>query len=116
MTGITFFTGLIAGISLVNAQSTIPSSSLCPTANGRTIYDDDGAGYLVTCSADNDRGSYTNTQAANSYIDCMNACDANAPCVGFTYVGGNQGVGSGKCFPAICRLSKLTSTVKERVG
>lgn len=116
MTGFTFFTGLIAGLNLVNAQSTVPSSSLCPTANGRTIYDDDGAGYLVTCSADNDRGSYTNTQAINSYIDCMNACDADAPCVGFTYVGGNQGACSGNLIPLPPESSILTSAVKERVG
>lgn len=58
MIGIPFFIGLFAGLGLDHAQSTVPSSSLCPTANGRTVYDNNGAGYLVTCSADNDRGSF----------------------------------------------------------
>jgi hypothetical protein len=98
MIGITFFIGLAAVLSSTSAQSTIPSSSLCPAANGRTIYDSNGAGYLVTCSADNDQGSYTNVQASNSYLDCMNACDVNSPCVGFTYVGGNNGKGAGQCW------------------
>ncbi|KAI4731749.1 hypothetical protein E4T49_00451 [Aureobasidium sp. EXF-10728] len=98
MIGITFFTGLVAISVLANAQSTIPSSSLCPAANGRTIYDSNGAGYLVTCSADNDRGSYTNTQASNSYLDCMTACDADGLCAGFTYVGGNGGGTGGTCW------------------
>jgi len=98
MTGITFFIGFAAVLGLASAQSTIPSSSLCPAANGRTVYDSDGAGYLVTCSADNDQGSYTNVQATNSYLDCMNACDVDNPCVGFTYVGGNNGKGAGQCW------------------
>ncbi|KAI4741432.1 hypothetical protein E4T50_08152 [Aureobasidium sp. EXF-12298] len=98
MTGITFFIGLAAVYGLASAQSIIPSSSLCPAPNGHTIYDIDGAGYLVTCSADNDQGSYNNVQATNSYLDCMSACDFDSPCVGFTYAGGNNGKGAGTCW------------------
>jgi hypothetical protein len=70
---------------------------LCPSANGQSIVDSNNNTYLVTCSADNSVGSYANTQASASYLDCMNACDAaiSTGCVGFTYVGGTNGVGSG---------------------
>lgn len=68
MIGIPFFIGLFAGLGLDHAQSTVPSSSLCPTANGRTVYDNNGAGYLVTCSADNDRGSYNKLSAVISIV------------------------------------------------
>jgi hypothetical protein len=118
MISITFFISLAVVLSSTSAQSTVPSSSLCPAANGRTIYDSNGAGYLVTCSADNDRGSYTELQATNSYLDCMNACDVNSPCVGFTYVGGNNGKGAGECwlksemttYPS--RASNITSAIR----
>lgn len=93
MAGYTFLFGLSIAAVLTNAQSSgIPPSSLCPSANGRTITDRNGNAYLVTCSADNDRGSYTNAEASTSYLNCMTACDAAAPkCVGFTYVGGTHG-------------------------
>ncbi|KAG9533791.1 alpha/beta-hydrolase, partial [Aureobasidium melanogenum] len=80
--------------------SSIPSTSLCPSANGQSIVDSNNNTYLVTCSADNSVGSYANTQASASYLDCMNACDAaiSTGCVGFTYVGGTNGVGSGTCW------------------
>ncbi|CAD0088378.1 unnamed protein product, partial [Aureobasidium mustum] len=80
--------------------STIPSASLCPSANGQLVNDTNGNTYQVTCSADNSVGSYANAQASTSYLDCMNACDAASSngCVGFTYVGGTNGVGSGTCW------------------
>ncbi|KAI4788770.1 hypothetical protein E4T44_13409 [Aureobasidium sp. EXF-8845] len=98
MIGITFLISVTSVLRLASAQSTISSASLCPAANGRIVYDSDGAGYLVTCSADNDQGSYTNVQAIDSYLDCMSACDVDSPCVGFTYVGGNNGKGAGQCW------------------
>lgn len=52
----------------------------------------------MTCSADNDQGPYNNIQATNSYLDCMSACGVDSPCVGFTYVGGNNGKGAGTCW------------------
>lgn len=83
--------------STATPTSSIPSSSLCPSANGQSVTDSNSNTYLVTCSADNSVGSYANTQASASYLDCMNACDAaiSDGCVGFTYVGGTNGVGSG---------------------
>ncbi|THY45685.1 hypothetical protein D6C98_07739 [Aureobasidium pullulans] len=87
------------GAGLANAQA-IPTASQCPSANGQTITDSNGSTYRVTCSADNNVGSYANTKAANSYLDCMTACDAaaSAGCQGFTYVGGANGVNSGTCW------------------
>ncbi|KAH0085948.1 alpha/beta-hydrolase, partial [Aureobasidium melanogenum] len=86
--------------STTTPTSSIPSTSLCPSANGQSIVDSNNNTYLVTCSADNSVGSYANTQASASYLDCMNACDAaiSNGCVGFTYVGGTNGVGSGTCW------------------
>jgi hypothetical protein len=111
MIGIKFFISLSSLLGLASAQAAIPSTSLCPAANGRTVYDSDGAGYLVTCSADNDQGSYTNVQAIDSYFDCMNACDDDSPCVGFTYVGGNNGKGAGQCW-----LKSAMSTYPSRAS
>ncbi|KAG9630820.1 alpha/beta-hydrolase, partial [Aureobasidium melanogenum] len=86
--------------STTTPTSSIPSTNLCPSANGQSIVDSNNNTYLVTCSADNSVGSYANTQASASYLDCMNACDAaiSTGCVGFTYVGGTNGVGSGTCW------------------
>ncbi|KAI4843157.1 hypothetical protein E4T44_06211, partial [Aureobasidium sp. EXF-8845] len=90
--------------SATTSSSAVASSSssptLCPQANGQIITDSNGNSYNVTCSADNDVGSYTNAQATTSYLDCMTACDAAASsgCQGFSYVGGAQGSGSGTCW------------------
>ncbi|THW52879.1 alpha/beta-hydrolase [Aureobasidium pullulans] len=86
--------------STVTPTSSIPSASLCPSVNGQTVTDSTGNMYKVTCSADNSVGSYANAQAASSYLDCMNACDAaaSAGCQGFTYVGGANGQNSGTCW------------------
>lgn len=89
---------LLSFAASARAQS-IPTTSQCPSADGQTITDSNGSTYRVTCSADNSVGSYTNTGASSSYLDCMTACDAaaSAGCQGFTYVGGTNGVGSGNC-------------------
>ncbi|KAG9669733.1 carbohydrate esterase family 1 protein, partial [Aureobasidium melanogenum] len=90
---------LLSLTAFARAQS-IPTASQCPSADGQTITDSNGSTYRVTCSADNSVGSYTNTGASSSYLDCMTACDAaaSAGCQGFTYVGGTGGVGSGTCW------------------
>ncbi|THY21603.1 hypothetical protein D6D01_06591 [Aureobasidium pullulans] len=71
------------------------SSSAAPTAT-------DAAGNLYTIyySSDSTQGAYSNAQAASSFSDCMTACDnaASSGCTAFTYVGGNNGQGSGTCW------------------
>jgi hypothetical protein len=91
--------GLLFVTAFASAQN-IPTASQCPAADGQTITDSNGSTYQVTCSSDNSVGSYSNTGASSSYLDCMNACDAaaSAGCQGFTYVGGTGGVGSGTCW------------------
>lgn len=91
--------GVLSVAALASAQA-IPTASQCPTADGQTITDSNGSTYKVTCSSDNSVGSYANTNAGSSYLDCMTACDAaaSAGCQGFTYVGGTGGVGSGTCW------------------
>ncbi|KAI5194519.1 hypothetical protein E4T38_09539 [Aureobasidium subglaciale] len=91
---------LLAFVATKAAAQTIPSASQCPTANGQIITDSNGSTYRVTCSSDNSIGSYTNTHAAASYLDCMVACNtaASAGCQGFTYVGGANGLSSGTCW------------------
>ncbi|CAD0113294.1 unnamed protein product [Aureobasidium uvarum] len=90
---------LLSLTAFASAQA-IPSASQCPTANGQIITDSNGSTYRVTCSADNNVGSYTSTRATSSYLDCMTACDAaaSAGCQGFTYVGGSGGTSSGTCY------------------
>ncbi|KAH0256502.1 WSC-domain-containing protein, partial [Aureobasidium melanogenum] len=87
-------------VSSSATASSSASASLCPQANGQIITDANGNTYNVTCSSDNNVGSYTNAQASSSYLDCMTACDAasSSGCQGFTYVGGANGAGSGTCW------------------
>ncbi|KAH0095711.1 hypothetical protein KCU66_g16344, partial [Aureobasidium melanogenum] len=87
-------------VSSSATASSSASASLCPQANGQIVTDANGKTYNVTCSSDNSVGSYTNTQASSSYLDCMTACDAasSSGCQGFTYVGGANGAGSGTCW------------------
>jgi hypothetical protein len=107
-------------VSSSATASSSSSASLCPQANGQIITDSNGNLYNVTCSADNEIGSYTNAQASTSYLDCMTACDAAASsgCQGFTYVGGAQGSGSGTCWlkqsmgASLPRDSTIISAVK----
>ncbi|CAC9890647.1 unnamed protein product, partial [Aureobasidium pullulans] len=81
--------------STSSSSTGIPSASLCPSTNGQTV-----KGYVVSCSSDTNIGSYANAQAANSYLECMSACDAAAStgCQAWTYVGGTNGLGSGACY------------------
>ncbi|KAK5999914.1 hypothetical protein QM012_005002 [Aureobasidium pullulans] len=87
-------------VSSSATASSSASASLCPQANGQIVTDANGKTYNVTCSSDNNVGSYSNTQASSSYLDCMTACDAasSSGCQGFTYVGGANGAGSGTCW------------------
>ena len=71
------------------------SSSLCPSMDSQDITDSNGKVYTIRCQSDTDVGSFANAQAANTYADCMTACDSTTGCVAFTYVGGAQGQGSG---------------------
>lgn len=99
MTRTSTLLAVLAAAAFASAQA-IPTASQCPSANGQTITDSNGSTYKVTCSSDNSVGSYANTGASSSYLDCMTACDAaaSAGCQGFTYVGGTGGVGSGTCW------------------
>lgn len=77
------------------AKATATSSSSSAAASAT-----DAAGnvYTIYYSSDSTQGAYSNTQAASSYTDCMTACDADSQCNAFTYVGGNNGQGSGTCW------------------
>ncbi|KAH0072122.1 hypothetical protein KCU66_g22267, partial [Aureobasidium melanogenum] len=74
------------------------STSLCPSIDSQDITDSNGQVYTIHCQSDTSVGSFTNAQAANTYADCMTACDSTTGCVAFTYVGGAQGQGSGTCW------------------
>lgn len=54
--------------------------------------------WLVYYSADSSQSAYTSVQAANTYKDCMTACDADGSCNAFSYVGASNGTGSGTCW------------------
>lgn len=75
-------------------------SGYCPTADGQVITDSNNVAYVVHCSSDSSTGSYTSVAATRSYMDCMVACDSasSTGCLGFTYVGGANGVGGGQCY------------------
>lgn len=82
------------------AVEVIPSSSACPATNGQTLTDSNGANYTIHCNSDSTTGAYSNIQASKSYLDCMLACDAasSTGCIGFTFLGAANGVGSGTCY------------------
>lgn len=109
--GSNLVSGSLVGASKIPSGSDVasPSSSssatptltgYCPTANGQTITDSNGLDYVVHCSSDSSTTSYTSVAATRSYMDCMTACDAakSTGCIGFTYVGGANGVGGGQCY------------------
>lgn len=81
--------------SASSTASPSPSATLCPDSDGQVIN-----GYTVRCTSDSSVGSYTSAQASSSYLDCMTACDgaASSNCLGFVYVGGTNGRGSGTCW------------------
>ncbi|TIA79674.1 concanavalin A-like lectin/glucanase [Aureobasidium pullulans] len=80
--------------------SSTPSSTLCPETDGLSLLSQNKNAYTIRCSSDTNKGSYTNTRAADSYLDCMDACDdaANSGCKAWTYVGGTNGNGGGVCW------------------
>ncbi|GHJ84917.1 hypothetical protein NliqN6_1319 [Naganishia liquefaciens] len=82
------------------ASLTIPVESACPATNGQTLIDVNGANYTIHCSADSSTTSYSSARAAQSYLDCMSACDlaSSSGCIGFTYVGVANGAGPGTCY------------------
>ncbi|GAM89397.1 hypothetical protein ANO11243_074350 [Dothideomycetidae sp. 11243] len=91
----------IVGTGTATASAgAIPTADLCPAANEQTISYANSSSYLVTCSSDSTQGAYTGINAANSYLDCMNICDAAAStgCQGFVYVGQAGGLGGGACW------------------
>lgn len=89
-----------AASSTTTGASSIPTASLCPNMNGLNVTDSNNNTYAITCSSDSSQGSYASASAANSYLDCMTACDSasSTGCTGFTYVGAAYGGGSGTCY------------------
>ncbi|KEQ98655.1 carbohydrate-binding module family 50 protein [Aureobasidium subglaciale EXF-2481] len=89
-----------------NASSSSPisapvsSSTLCPKSDGQTILSGDDKAYTIRCASDTNKGSYADARALKSYLDCLNACDdaADTGCTAFTYVGNQNGRGSGICY------------------
>ncbi|KAI5247263.1 concanavalin A-like lectin/glucanase [Aureobasidium subglaciale] len=89
-----------------NASSSSPipapvsSSTLCPESDGQTILSGDDKAYTIRCASDTNKGSYADARALKSYLDCLNACDdaADTGCTAFTYVGSQNGRGSGICY------------------
>ncbi|GAM85281.1 hypothetical protein ANO11243_032850 [Dothideomycetidae sp. 11243] len=80
--------------------ASIPTTSLCPVANGQRISAGSSSQYNVTCSSDCSQGAYASVGATSSYLDCVGLCDADAAngCLGFVYVGGEGGLGGGICW------------------
>ncbi|KAG9967114.1 hypothetical protein KCU61_g655, partial [Aureobasidium melanogenum] len=92
--------GYIAGsyAAKLAAKATATSSSSSAAASATDVA---GNIYTIYYSSDSTQGAYSNTQASSSYTDCMTACDADSQCNAFTYVGGQNGVGSGKPYPTL---------------
>lgn len=93
-------TATSSGSVSATTAAVIASASACPAADGQVITDSNGNAYTVHCSSDSQQGSYTGVSASSSYLDCMTQCDSAsaAGCVGFVYVGGTNGIGSGTCW------------------
>ncbi|KAI5207824.1 concanavalin A-like lectin/glucanase [Aureobasidium subglaciale] len=80
--------------------SLVSPTTLCPDADGQTILSGDNKAYTIICASDTNKGSYADARALKSYLDCLNACDdaADTGCSAFTYVGNQNGRGSGICY------------------
>ncbi|CAD0085761.1 unnamed protein product [Aureobasidium mustum] len=89
--------GYIAGsfAAKLAAKATATASSSSAAASATDVA---GNIYTIYYSSDSTQGAYSNAQASSSYTDCMTACDADSQCNAFTYVGGQNGVGSGTCW------------------
>ncbi|KAF2224100.1 hypothetical protein BDZ85DRAFT_260397, partial [Elsinoe ampelina] len=76
--------------------------SATPTVAGATIATEtakSGKPWIIYYSADTSQGAYSNAGASASYTECEDACEARTDgCKAFTYVGGDNGVGSGTCW------------------
>ncbi|KAG9665177.1 hypothetical protein KCU64_g169, partial [Aureobasidium melanogenum] len=83
--------------SSTQKTSSSATASSSPCIN-KDITDAKGKVYTIKCSSDTNVGAFTNKAATNSFADCMTACDGTSGCVAFTYVGGDQGNGSGTCW------------------
>lgn len=86
--------------SSATSTSSSVSPNFCPTVDNQIVTDANQVNYTVRCSADSSTGSYTSVIAIKSYMDCMLACDSasSTGCLGFTYVGGANGLGGGQCY------------------
>ncbi|THV69105.1 hypothetical protein D6D28_06141 [Aureobasidium pullulans] len=80
------------------SSSSAAATNLCPAVNNKDITDSKGKVYTIKCSSDTNVGSFTSKSATNSYTDCMTICDTTSGCVAFSYVGGDNGSGSGTCW------------------
>ncbi|KAI5263007.1 hypothetical protein E4T47_09141 [Aureobasidium subglaciale] len=84
---------VVSSSSSTSVASTSTASALAPWATNSA-----GSNYTIAYSSDSTQGAYSNAAASTNFIDCMNACDADAQCNAFTYVGGKNGAGSGTCW------------------
>jgi hypothetical protein len=109
--GNNLISGNLVGVSVIpsfisvssNATGTSAASvatGYCPSVDGQVITDPNGLNYTVHCASDSSTGSYSSTSATKSYMDCMTACGSASAtgCLGFTYVGGANGLGGGTCY------------------
>ncbi|KAI5193666.1 hypothetical protein E4T39_08850 [Aureobasidium subglaciale] len=83
----------VSSSSSTSVASTSTAPALAPWATNSA-----GSNYTIVYSSDSTQGAYSNAAASTSFVDCMNACDADAQCNAFTYVGGKNGAGSGTCW------------------
>jgi hypothetical protein len=93
-------TSIATGNLAVSSGSSTTSSSTSSTSAASTCWATNSAGtnYTIYRSSDTNYGAYANAPATSSYLDCTNACDNDSNCKAWTYVGGNEGKGSGICW------------------
>ncbi|KAK4500328.1 hypothetical protein PRZ48_008517 [Zasmidium cellare] len=81
------------------------AATTCPVADDSIIASPNNLPYRIRCGWDttgNAYGSYQQTCASCTYVDCMSYCDAGAACLGFTWLGqagvSTNGQGTGNCY------------------
>ncbi|KAF2148640.1 hypothetical protein K461DRAFT_271274 [Myriangium duriaei CBS 260.36] len=84
----------------IATTSAIPTASLCPAVDTLSV-SNYGSAWTIKCNANfAGPGAYKSQGVLNSYLQCTDACDSNAPtgCTAFVYQGGVNGTGSGQCW------------------
>nr|OQO20023.1 hypothetical protein B0A51_13843 [Rachicladosporium sp. CCFEE 5018] len=96
--------------SNVAAAATFAPAPSCPGGNNNVYTDNSKLAYTVHCNSDNSAPSYDSIQVqTGGYAECFSSCSLKSTCMGFTYVG----LDNGSCY---FKSSLLTGSYVAKAG